>query len=149
MSIKMNNAINDLMNSAMSNIKAMVDVDTVVGDAVKCGDDTVIIPISSVSFGFGAGGSDFSPKAGSAVSEKMFGGGCGGGANVKPAGFLVVSGGNVRYIPTSGDSGTASKLLDMVPGLFDKLNGAISGFKKKKNEPEKEDKSDDSIEILD
>lgn len=141
----MSNTINDLMNSAMDNIKTMVDVDTVVGDAVKCDKDTVIIPISSVSFGFGAGGSDFSPKAGSAVSEKMFGGGCGGGANVKPAGFLVVSGGNVRYIPTSGDNTTASKVIDMVPGLIDKLNGAISGFRKKKST---DDKSD-NIEILD
>ena len=142
----MDNIIQELMNTAMGNIKAMVDVDTVVGDAVTCADGTVIIPISTVSFGFGAGGSDFAPKAGSAVSEKLFGGGCGGGANVKPAGFLVVCGGNVRYISTNGDSGAANKLVDMIPGMIDKVNKAIVERKEKK-QAKKE--MNDNIEIVD
>ena len=142
----MNNTIQELMNTAMGNIKTMVDVDTVVGDAVTCDDGTVIIPISTVSFGFGAGGSDFAPKAGSAVSEKLFGGGCGGGANVKPTGFLVVSGGNVRYIPTSGDSGAANKIVDMIPGMIDKLNKAIVDHKAKKQAKKQ---VNENIEIID
>ena len=142
----MDNKIQQLMESAMGNIKAMVDVDTVVGDSVTCEDGTVVIPISSVSFGFGAGGSDFSPKAGSAVSEKMFGGGCGGGANVKPAGFLVVAGGNVRYIPTNGDSGAVNKIVDLVPGMIDKVNKAIEGRRERKQAKKKEN---ENIEIID
>ncbi|MBP3359704.1 MAG: GerW family sporulation protein [Clostridia bacterium] len=142
----MDHAIQGLMDSAMNNIKAMVDVDTVVGDSVTCDDGTIIIPISSVCFGFGAGGSDFAPKAGSAVSEKMFGGGCGGGANVKPAGFLIVSNGNVRYLPVSGSASAFDKLVDLMPGMIDKVNKVISGRKTKKQENQKEA---EKIEIID
>lgn len=48
--------IEKLMDTAMSNIKSMVDVNTIVGDPVETVDGTVIIPISRVSFGFAAGG---------------------------------------------------------------------------------------------
>lgn len=139
----MDHAIKALLDSAMGNIKSMVDVDTVVGEAVDCGEGTVIIPISTVSFGFGAGGSDFAPKSGSHVSEKLFGGGCGGGATVKPTGFLVVTNGNVRYLPVSGSVSALDKVVDLMPGIIDKLNTAISDRKTKKKE-EKE-----KIEIID
>lgn len=139
----MNHAIQGLMDSAMNNIKSMVDVDTVVGDAVDCGNGTVIIPISNVSFGFGAGGSDFSPKSGSAVSEKMFGGGCGGGATVKPAGFLVVSNGNVRYLPVAGGASTLDKIVDLMPDMIDKVNKTIIDIKDKKKA------KNEKIEIID
>ncbi len=136
----MNNSIQDLMDSAMGNIKSMVDVDTVVGDAVDCGNGTIVIPVSNVSFGFGAGGSDFAPKSGSQVSEKMFGGGCGGGATVKPAGFLVVSNGNVRYLPVSGGASALDKIVDLMPDMIDKVNKAICGMKdKNKNKQNKVD----------
>ena len=123
-----NHPIQGLMDTAMSNIKAMVDVDTVVGDAVTAPDGTLIIPISTVSFGFGAGGSEFSPKNSSnAARDALFGGGCGGGAKVKPIGFLVVSGGNVRLLPVTQSSSSADKLVDMIPEMLSKVNGAISG----------------------
>lgn len=46
--------IEGLMTTAMQSIKDMVDVNTIVGDAVQAPDGTVIIPISRVSFGFAA-----------------------------------------------------------------------------------------------
>ena len=48
--------IQGLMKTAMESIKEMVDVNTIVGDAVETPDGNVIIPISRVSFGFAAGG---------------------------------------------------------------------------------------------
>ena len=130
-----NHPIEGLMDTAMSNIKAMVDVNTIVGDAVTTPDNTVIIPISTVSFGFAAGGSEFAPKKGTVcdhTQSSMFGGGAGGGANVKPIAFLVVSNGNVRLLPVGGSSSTADKIIDIVPEMFDKLNGVISCIKNKK-----------------
>ena len=38
------------------NIKEMIGVNTIVGDAVETSEGTVIIPVSRVSFGFVAGG---------------------------------------------------------------------------------------------
>lgn len=135
----MEHPIQGLMDTAMSNIKAMVDVDTVIGDPFTAPDGTVVIPISTVSFGFGAGGSDFSPKPG-AIQEKLFGGGCGGGATVKPDGFLVLSNGNIRYLPLNGPTSAADKIIDMVPDMLTKLNGFISKRSKDQKEEKEQDK---------
>lgn len=120
--------IQGLMDTAMSNIKSMVDVDTIVGEPVTTPDGTVIIPISTVSFGFGAGGTQFAAKQDTVTPENpMFGGGCGGGANVKPIAFLVVGGGNVRLLPINNKSTPVDKIIDMVPEVVDKVNVAFTG----------------------
>ena len=140
--------IQGLMDTAMSNIKAMVDVNTIVGDAVTTPDGTVIIPISTVSFGFGAGGTQFDAKKEAITSsEPMFGGGCGGGANVKPVAFLVVNGGNIKLLPISEKVTPVDKLVDMVPEVVDKVNGAFSGIVDKfsaSKDKEKKEKNEES-----
>lgn len=138
----MEHPIKGLMDSAIGNIKAMVDVDTVIGEPVTVAEGTVVIPLSTVSFGFGAGGSDFSPKPGTSVNEKMFGGGCGGGATVKPTGFLVIAGGNVRYLPLSGSVGPFEKIVDLVPEMIDKANNAIKEHKKNKEVKKNEEQGE-------
>lgn len=132
--------IEGLMDTAMSNIKSMVDVNTIVGEAVTAPDGTIIIPVSTVSFGFGAGGSEFAPKNGTITANAqnaLFGGGCGGGAKVKPVAFLVVGNGNVRLLPVSQNVSSVDKIVDMVPEMLDKVNGAVAGvfqkLKKDKN----------------
>jgi len=120
--------IEGLMDTAMSNIKSMVDVNTIVGDSVTTPDGTVIIPISTVSFGFGAGGTQFAAKSESVTPQNpMFGGGCGGGANVKPIAFLVVGNGNVRLLPISDRVTPVDKIIDLMPDMLDKVNGVLSG----------------------
>ena len=54
--------IENLMITAMSSLRDMIDVNTIVGDTVEMTDGTVIIPVSKVSFGFAAGGSEFNNK---------------------------------------------------------------------------------------
>ncbi|MEE0944337.1 MAG: GerW family sporulation protein [Clostridia bacterium] len=127
--------IQGLMDTAMSNIKAMVDVNTIVGNAVTTPDNTVIIPISTVSFGFAAGGSEVSGKKSNIVegaTQPLFGGGAGGGANVKPVAFLVVGNGNVRLLPITNSSSPVDKIIDLMPEMVDKVNGAVSSLKNKK-----------------
>ena len=120
--------IEGLMDTAMSNIKSMVDVNTIVGDSVTTPDGTVIIPISTVSFGFGAGGTQFAAKSESVTPQNpMFGGGCGGGANVKPIAFLVVGDGNVRLLPISDKVTPVDKIIDLMPDMIDKVNNAFTG----------------------
>lgn len=133
--------IQGLMETAMSNIKAMVDVNTIVGSPVTTPDGTVIIPISTVSFGFGAGGSEFAPKKNSVTEgaqAALFGGGAGSGANIKPVAFLVVAGGNVRLLPVTDSGSPIDKLIDLVPEMVDKANSVLSKFQKKKTEEEDE-----------
>ena len=52
----MGHPIESLMKTTMESLKAMVDVNTVVGEAVETKDGTVIVPVSRVTFGFVAGG---------------------------------------------------------------------------------------------
>lgn len=54
-----NHPIENLMSTAMNNIKEMIDVDTIIGEPIQVDNNTVIIPVSKVSFGFAAGGSEF------------------------------------------------------------------------------------------
>ena len=51
--------IENLMTTTMDSIRDMVDVNTVVGEAIATPDGTTLIPISRVSFGFVAGGGEY------------------------------------------------------------------------------------------
>lgn len=113
--------IQSLMKTAMESIKEMVDVNTIVGDAVEASDGTVIIPISRVAFGFAAGGGDYEYEEGSSHGGHPFGGGSGAGVSVKPAGFLVCSPTNgIRFMPVEGNL-LYDRLLDTVPQVLGKI----------------------------
>ena len=62
----------------MGKIRDMIDVNTVIGDPISAGDVT-IIPVTKVSIGYGAGGSDFATKNYPANRDNAFGGGAGAG----------------------------------------------------------------------
>lgn len=51
--------IESIMTTAMNSIKEMIDVNTIIGEPIETSNSIVIIPISKVSFGFAAGGSEF------------------------------------------------------------------------------------------
>ena len=54
--------IEGLMLTAMNSIQDMVDVNTIIGEPIETSNNIVIIPISKVSFGFAAGGSEFNEE---------------------------------------------------------------------------------------
>ncbi|MCL2081466.1 MAG: sporulation protein YtfJ [Oscillospiraceae bacterium] len=125
----MANTVVELMNAALTKIRDMVDVNTVVGDSITTPDGTTIIPVSSVGLGFGMGGTDWDGK-----SEKTSGngGGGGGGVTVKPVSFLVVSpNGSVKVIPvdSSGGDSALEKIINAVPSVIDAVEGLIERFK--------------------
>lgn len=114
--------IQGLMKTAMESIKEMVDVNTVIGDAVEAPDGSVIIPVSRLGLGFAAGGSEFGELK---ESELPFGGGSGAGVSVQPVGFLVVGRDTVRLLPVS-NSAIYDRLVDLVPQLMDKFQGVFA-----------------------
>ncbi|MBS4030776.1 MAG: GerW family sporulation protein [Clostridiales bacterium] len=121
--------IQGLMKTAMENIKEMVDVNTIIGDPVETPDGSVIIPISRVSFGFAAGGSEFEhveeEKGSKGKGELPFGGGSGGGVSVQPVAFLVMgSNGQVRMLPVDRHA-MLDRLIDMAPQLVNQLQNLI------------------------
>ena len=72
----MNHPLSDMMMSSMGKIRDMIDVNTVIGEPIAAGDVT-IIPVTKVSIGYGAGGSDFATKNYPANRDNAFGGGAG------------------------------------------------------------------------
>lgn len=130
-----NHPIDGLMSTAMQNIKEMVDVDTIVGAPVEAPDGSVIIPISRVGFGFAAGGSEFGKKENE--TEAMFGGGSGGGVSISPVAFMVVGQGQIKLLPIEQASNPVDKVLDMIPGIVDKVNEKINQKKVEKAEKKK------------
>lgn len=133
--------IEGIMDSALKNIKAMVDVNTIVGTPVTCGDGTTIIPVSKVSFGFGAGGSEYGkPGVQDDGIRANFGGGSGAGVSINPVAFLVVSNGEVKMLTLGESQSSIDKVFEAIPEIFGKVKEA---FGKKKDA--KDLKTDDEI----
>ena len=61
--------ISNLVDVTMEKMRSIVDVNTVVGDAITTPDGVTIIPVSKVSYAFASGGSDFSVKDGRSASS--------------------------------------------------------------------------------
>lgn len=130
--------IESLMNTAMSNLKDMIDVNTVIGETIELENGTAIVPISKVAFGFAAGGSEFnmgtletSRKQGIDEESKYslpFGGGSGAGVNIQPVGFLVITENTAKMIAVDHCS-AIDKLLDYVPDLLEKISDIWGGDK--------------------
>ena len=120
------------METTMSKIREMVDVNTIVGTPIKTDDGITLIPVSKVSFGFASGGSDFQTKNAQAGNSN-FGGGSGAGVNISPVAFLVVKDGNVKMISAQPNPPTGiEKVVDAVPEIIDKVKEIIP--KKKDDE---------------
>ena len=124
--------IQGMMATAMQSIKEMVDVNTIVGTPVETKDGTIIIPISKVSFGFAAGGSDIPAKK-DFKDENNFGGGSGAGVSIQPVAFLVVSDNQIKLLPVNTSENPLDKIVDYIPDAVEKITNLIKS-KKKENE---------------
>ena len=139
--------IEGLMTTAMNSIKDMVDVNTIIGEPIETSNNIVIIPISKVSFGFAAGGSEFNGETideyKKAEKEEQiqyklpFGGGAGAGVSINPIAFLVIQPDGVKLMPVNHSS-SMDKLLDYVPDLLEKTNCMMNKMMGTKKSCEKE-----------
>lgn len=155
--------IESLMHITMDSIKDMIDVNTIIGDPIQMNNNTVIIPISKVSFGFASGGSEFKGETIDEYNKKdkdeqiqyrlPFGGGAGAGVTVNPVAFLILQSGQVKLINVEHEN-SIDKILDYVPDFIEKMNKIfekklevqksqtdkiINHFKKKHNVENKQD----------
>jgi sporulation protein YtfJ len=140
--------IQGLMKTAMESIKDMVDVNTVVGDPVETPDGSVIIPVSRVSLGFGAGGGEYEARNAGGSGENgalPFGGGSGAGVSVQPVAFLVVGGGQVRLLPVDGRA-LYDRVIDLAPQVLEQLESIISKMGGNKKGPAGRSTRDEGLE---
>lgn len=123
----MEHPIQGLMKAAMENLKEMVDVNTIVGEPVQTADGGVVLTVSKVAFGFGAGGSDFAVNGnGTQKPDAAFGGGSAGGVSITPVAFLVVNGDGINILHLQNTTHLAEKVIDLAPQTLDKLQTMFS-----------------------
>lgn len=122
--------INENVESLLKSMDGYLNSKTVVGDPIKVGDN-ILLPLSEISFGVGAG--DFGS------SEKNSKGGGGMGGKITPAAILVVGPNGTKLVSVKS-SDMVSKIMDMVPDVINKFtDGNVSFGKKAKPEAENED----------
>ena len=137
-----NHPIEGLMLTAMNSIEDMIDVNTIIGEPIETTNGIVIIPISKVSFGFAAGGSEFKGETVDEYKKKdkdesiqyrlPFGGGSGAGVSINPISFLVVQQDKVKLLPVNHTS-CVDKILDYIPEVIDKVEGMMNSKNENKN----------------
>ncbi len=121
----MQHPIDNMMQTTMDSIRSMVDVNTVVGSPVLDNQGTTIIPISKVSFGFIAGGGEYTAEDSKnrplPVENFPFAGGTGAGVSVQPVGFLVVGDGTVKVLPAQANS-AMERVVELLSQLIEDIS---------------------------
>ncbi|MBO5488982.1 MAG: GerW family sporulation protein [Eubacterium sp.] len=119
------NSFNNTVESLFKGMDAFITTKTVVGDAVKFDDGTIVLPLVDVSFGVAAGAF--------ADQQKNNGGG-GMGGKIQPSAVLVIKDGVSKLVNVKNQDGM-TKLLDMVPDFVEKFT--------KKDSKDTEDQSEE------
>ena len=127
------NNFNATVESLFKGMDSFLTTKTVVGDAVRVDDSTIILPLVEVSFGVAAG-------AFSKDSKNNAGGGMGG--KITPSSVLVLQNGSSKVVNVREQDGIG-KVLDMVPDLINKFT---KGSKKKDDLDDKVKKAMNSHE---
>jgi len=127
--------IENIMQTTMTQIKEMVDVNTIVGDAVITPDGSTIIPVSKVAFGFISGGGEYpneeQNKGGQVnAGEKPFVGGAGAGISIQPMGFMIVTDESIRMM-SFGQKNIYDKAIEAIPQIMTEIRNM---FKEKEYE---------------
>jgi len=133
----MANNVVDILKGVVGELKEIAKSETVIGEAVTVGDQTVI-PVVKISVGFGAGG-------GQGEHEKSgtgFGGGGGGGARIEPIAFIILDKTGASLLPVS--KGKWEGIIDTIPGLAKKISKMRDKFKADGSDGDGADKPADS-----
>lgn len=106
------NNFNTAVGSLLQGMEGFLTTKTVVGDAVRFDDGTIILPLVDVSFGVAAGSFADNGKKNNA------GGGMGG--KIQPSSILIIKDGTTKLVNVKNQD-ALTKVLDMVPGFVDKF----------------------------
>ncbi|OQX60129.1 sporulation protein [candidate division KSB1 bacterium] len=110
--------ITNMIKNLLAELREMIKTETVVGEPIEAG-DSVVIPVSKVSVGFGGGG------GGSKADEKTAGGegsGIGGGASIEPVAFIVITEGKAQLLTLAPKREFGlGKVIDLIPEILNKV----------------------------
>ena len=133
------NKLREMIDSSLSNIKTMLDANTIIGDPIVTDSGTTLIPVSKISVGYVSGGLDYNKKKKNEKDQDKnapanFGGGGGTGISVSPVAFIVINAeGKAEMLNISAPVGSDAasqivNLFDRSPEIIEKIKGI---FKKK------------------
>ncbi len=105
------NSFNSTVESLFKGMDSFLTTKTVVGDAVKFDDGTIILPLVEVSFGVAAG---------AFAGDKKNNAGGGMGGKITPSSLLVIQNGSSKVVNIK-DQDSVSKIIDMVPDVINKF----------------------------
>ncbi len=105
------NSFNATVEALFKGMDGFLTTKTVVGDAVKFDDGTIILPLVDVSFGVGAG-------AFAGNSKNNAGGGMGG--KISPSSVLVIKDGHAKLVNVKNQD-VVTKVIDLVPDVLDRF----------------------------
>ncbi len=118
--------IEDLVKTVLSELRSTTKIETIVGDPIEF-KNILIIPVSKVSIGFGAGG-------GKGESDLKGGGeATGGGLSIEPIAFLVIRDEGVELFSLKNEDTSLSRIIDIIPQFADKFKSKSSASKKTKS----------------
>ena len=115
------------METTFETIKGAIDANTIVGDPIRT-DNTVVVPISKVTIGFGIGGGEYSKgydkdelKQKEVKNDTNFAGGSAGAISVQPVAFVVVENGETRLMSLDHNINMVDNILTVTPKVIEKI----------------------------
>ncbi len=141
--------ITEMMEATLARARELGNAETIIGKPITTPDGVTVIPVSKLTCGFGAGGSDYNSRNNG--NKVLFGGGGGLGVDLTPISFIVIRGDKVDVLPASGTvapaagaSGvvaTVEKAVDALPGVWEKVETFLADRKAKKADKEAADQA--------
>ncbi len=89
--------ITQLLNDALSGVQSVMNVSRIIGEPMET-ETCTILPVTKMTLGFACGGGEWEGK--SVKNKDLPYGGIGGGADIIPIGFLVLTKNSVQFVKT-------------------------------------------------
>lgn len=117
--------IENILKSTMTELKEMIDVNTIVGSPFVSPNGCTIIPISKVSFGFVTGGAQYGRAKSEDEESYPFGGGATSGVTISPVAFMVADEDAVKVLTVSHRN-ALDKLVENAPQLIREVKDIVT-----------------------
>ncbi len=113
--------LENLLKSTLNEFQELIETGNVVGKPVRVDDETLLIPISKVSFGFVLGGGEYGVEN-QRFDEPPYANASGGGVTIEPLGFFVSNEHGHKFVPAN-ENVKENKWLSLAKTAFEAMKG--------------------------
>ena len=144
--------IQSLMETTLETIKGSIDTNTIIGDPIET-EDTVLVPISKITIGFGIGGGEYSKGynkdskslVDNEKNDTNFAGASAGAISVQPVAFVVVENGQTRLIGLDDNVNLVDNILAVTPKVIEKIQSISKNKDLKTNKQKNNSKNKNKV----